>query len=76
LTKGRRLPMSQHLRHPSGVLKSLRERWPNAIEATVGVKGSFNDWPRLPFQIGDCAIRTAKFARQIPGMLRASKMTV
>jgi len=71
-TKGRRAPMSDHLRHPSGALKSLWERWPNAIEATVGVNGPFNNWPRLPFQIGECVARTAGFARRIPGLLRAS----
>jgi len=72
VTKGRRAPMAGYLRHPSGALKSLWERWPNAIEATVGVKGPFNNWPRLPFQIGECVMRTAGFARQIPSLLRAS----
>jgi len=70
-TKGRRVPMAIYLRRPSGALKSLWERWPNAIEATVGVKGPFNNWPRLPFQIGECVMRTAGFARRVPSLLRA-----
>jgi hypothetical protein len=72
VTKGRRTPMSAHLRRRMGMLSSLRERWPNAVEATIGVRGPFNNWPRLPFQLGDCALRTARFALQIPKLLRAS----
>jgi hypothetical protein len=72
VTKGRRVPMSVHLRHPGGAIRSLRSRWPNALEATVGMKGPFNNWPRLPFQIGDCVRRTAGFALQIPKLMRDS----
>jgi hypothetical protein len=66
---GRRLPMAAYLRRPSGWLQALRLRWPNPIEATIGVKGPFNNWPRLPFQLGDCLVRTARFARQLPRLL-------
>jgi hypothetical protein len=72
VTKGRRVPMSVHLRNPGGAIRSLLERWPNAIEATVGMKGPFNNWPRLPFQIGDCVRRTAGFALQLPKLMRDS----
>jgi hypothetical protein len=72
IIKGSRAPMSGHLRSPKGMLNSLRQRWPNPIEATVGVKGPFNNWPRLPFQLGECALRTVKFALQIPKLLRAT----
>jgi hypothetical protein len=65
ITKGRRQKMASHWPQPMGVLKALRERWPNAIEATVGTRGSFNDWPRLPFQLGECVLRTTAFARQL-----------
>lgn len=69
VTKGRRTFMATYLRHPSGVLKALRERWPNGIEATVGTKAPLNNWPRLPFQLGECVLRTAGFARQIPRLI-------
>ena len=36
-------------------------RWPNAVEATVGVGGSFSAWPRLPYQVAECARRSARF---------------
>jgi hypothetical protein len=35
--------------------------WPNSIEATVGVNGPFNEMPRLPFQVGNCAVRAFNF---------------
>jgi hypothetical protein len=59
--QGRRIPMKNVLRHPKGVVSALRERWPNGIEATVDVHGPFNNMPRLPFQLADCACRFLKF---------------
>ncbi|HEY0380108.1 MAG TPA: nucleotidyltransferase family protein [Pyrinomonadaceae bacterium] len=60
-----RAPMA-YLRSPAGILKGLRHRWPNTIEATVVVRGPFNDWPRLPFQLGSCVARTVKLAARWP----------
>jgi hypothetical protein len=53
--------MLTSLRHPSRVPRALRDRWPNPIEATISVKGSFNELPRLPFQLGACLSRTTRF---------------
>ena len=72
VTHGRRRMMAAFLRHPAGVFAALRERWPNAIEATVGTKGPFNNWPRLPFQLGECVLRTTAFARQVPKLISKS----
>jgi hypothetical protein len=72
VTHGRRVSMAAYLRHPAGALTALRERWPNAIVATVGTKGPFNNWPRLPFQLGECVVRTAGFARQLPKLIGKS----
>jgi Uncharacterised nucleotidyltransferase len=63
-------PMASFLRYPAGVLKGLRHRWPNPIEATVSMNGLFNELPRLPFQLGNCVARTAKFAAHLPKRLR------
>jgi putative nucleotidyltransferase-like protein len=60
--QGARQPMADALRHPGALLRALRARWPNAVEATVGVGGSFSAWPRLPYQIAECARRSARFA--------------
>jgi hypothetical protein len=54
-------PTAFFLRNPAGLVKALRRRWPNPIQATVNLGGSFNNVSRLPFQIGECAIRTARF---------------
>ena len=64
-------PMNNAWRSPAHALKlkSLRAHWPNAIEATIGVNGPFNEMPRLPFQLGNCATRTIAFLR------RATKKT-
>ena len=55
------LPIAFHLRHPRGLFKALRLRWPNPIQATARVGGPFNEWPRLPFQVAECFQRTGKF---------------
>lgn len=65
-----RAPMASYLRKPAGILKGLRHRWPNPIEATVCLRGSFNELPRLPFQFGNCLMRAVKFAAHLPGSLR------
>lgn len=54
-------PMVTYLGNPRGLLQDLKNRWPNPILATVSVNGSFNGWPRLPYQLGNCLWRTAQF---------------
>ena len=49
------IPMADLLRHPSGLIGGLRQRWPNPIIATISVNGEFNNLPdflttgKLPF---------------------------
>lgn len=64
-------PMAHYLRRPQGIFTALRERWPNPILATVSVNGEFNDLPRLPYQIGNWALRSGQFLQQLPNRLRA-----
>lgn len=68
-----RAAMGRYLRNPSGLLNDLRNRWPNPIEATVSVGGPFNDLPRLPFQVGDCIARSARFVRGLPQLMRETR---
>jgi hypothetical protein len=65
---GTRRPMAMELRRPRGLIRALRARWPNAVEATVGRRARFNGLPRLPFQIGECFARTLRFARSQSGL--------
>jgi hypothetical protein len=65
--------MTSYLRHPRGLLKDLRRRWPNPIEATVYVGGPFNELPRWPFQVGECIGRTANFIGRLFMGLRDGK---
>ena len=74
---GTRTPMAAELRRPWGLLRALRMRWPNPVEATVGRRGRFDDRPRLPFQIRECLSRTLQFVRApgdaAPGPERAAE---
>lgn len=61
-----RAPMASYLRNPSGLFGDLVRRWPNGIEATLYVRGSFNELPRFLYQMGECVIRAARFAARLP----------
>ncbi|MFY9573093.1 MAG: nucleotidyltransferase family protein [Blastocatellia bacterium] len=65
-----RAEMARYLRDPRGLFGDLRRRWPDPIEATVYVGGRFNDFPRVPFQVGECAARAARFVASLPKALR------
>ena len=53
--------MATYLRHPRGVVSALRKRWPDPIEATIRLRGAFNESPRLPFQIAITLRRIVRF---------------
>jgi hypothetical protein len=54
------VPIASQLMRPAGLLRALRDRWPNPIIATISVNGAFNMVPRLPYQLGNCALRVTR----------------
>ncbi len=62
--------MADSFRHPTQLVRRLCLRWPNPIQATVHVGGPFNELPRLPFQLWECVLRTARFITQMPTLVR------
>ena len=64
-TNRHRAPMRTYLQQPGGVLKDLRNRWPDPIEATISVNGPLNEWPRVPFQVANGVLRTARFLKSL-----------
>ena len=60
------------LRRPSRVPKALALRWPDPIGATIRLRGSFNQCPRLPFQIGDYVIKNGKFLMRLPRLIKSA----
>lgn len=56
-----RAPLSSAWRHPMRSLRTLRHHWPTPVEATIDLNGPFNEFPRLPLQLGNCVARTARF---------------
>lgn len=59
-------PMANYLLRPRGLLRALRERWPDPIIATVSVNGRFTEFPRLPYQLGNWGARIARFLLRLP----------
>lgn len=68
-----RAPMANYLRQPAGLSRDVRNRWPDPIEATISLGGPFNDWPRLPFQLGNGVLRAMRFLLRLPGLLREQR---
>ncbi|MGH9932982.1 MAG: nucleotidyltransferase family protein [Pyrinomonadaceae bacterium] len=66
MTSRHEVPMLGHLRRRKDLLKGLRHRWPNAIEATTTMNGPFNDFPRLPFQVCNSLLRFGSFLGHLP----------
>jgi hypothetical protein len=65
------LPMLTLLRRRAGIIKALRDRWPNAIEATYEAwQSPFSRLPRLPSQLGLYLVRAFNFQARLPGLLR------
>jgi hypothetical protein len=64
------LSMANQFRHPSGVWKAFRDRWPNPIIATISVNGKLDRTPRLPYQLANCVSRLAQFLAHLPHELR------
>ncbi|HJQ27097.1 MAG TPA: nucleotidyltransferase family protein [Blastocatellia bacterium] len=64
-------PMAYHLLHPIGALDAIRRRWPDPLEATIKLRGAFNQLPRLPFQLGYGLLRAARFLAALPKSWRA-----
>jgi hypothetical protein len=63
-------PVASYLRNPKGLVSTLVVRWPDPIEATIRLRGRFNEFPRLPYQLGNLFSRVAKFLIALPKSLR------
>jgi len=57
-------PLVNAWRAPMFTLRGLRHHWPNPIEGTIGVGGPFNNFPRLPLQVGHCIVRARNHFRR------------
>jgi hypothetical protein len=66
-----------YLRNPlrglRALLRELPNHWPNPIEATMTLKGSFNELPRLPFQVGHVFSRAAALLIKTPGLFEKAR---
>jgi hypothetical protein len=58
------------LRHPMSLPRALQTRWLNPIEGTVRVGGTFNELPRLPYQIANYVVQVQRFAARLVKAVR------
>lgn len=50
--------------------KDLYSRLDQPVRATVALRGRFNNWPRLPYQLGELLLHSAEAPKQLGMMLR------
>lgn len=60
-----RIPTEYALGSPRMILKEIRHKWPNPIEATVTVNARLDDFPRFPIQLADCVVRATRLIRRV-----------
>jgi hypothetical protein len=53
--------MANVLTSPRGILNETRERWPDSITATFNMSGPINNFPRLPYKLGDFSARAGRY---------------
>jgi hypothetical protein len=53
--------LAYSLRRPKRLLREIRERWPDPIVATFNLRGQFNNFPRLPYQLGAFAAGAGRY---------------
>ena len=53
--------LAYSLQNPRTLLKEIRERWPDPIVATFNLRGQFNNFPRLPYQLGAFAAGAGRY---------------
>jgi hypothetical protein len=61
--RGVRTPMENVRRTPRAMVEALLARWPEPIEATVGVGGRIHGAPRFPYKVADGAMRLMRHVR-------------
>lgn len=60
-----RIPTEYAIASPRMILREIRHKWPNPIEATVTVNARFDNFPRFPIQLADCAVRMTRLIRRV-----------
>jgi hypothetical protein len=53
--------MIYYLHHPFELYEGIKRRWPNPIEATIALRGPFNETPRAIFQMQEFCRRLSEF---------------
>jgi hypothetical protein len=49
------------------VFSEFCARWDNPVRATVRLRGSFSDWPRWPYQLGELFLRSPELLGELAG---------
>jgi hypothetical protein len=62
--------VASHWRHPMQIFREACDRWDMPIAATEALGGSFNEVPRLPFQLGLALSHVPIWCRELGGYVK------
>src|SRR6267142_3901708 len=65
--------MANNLRTGRNIINGVIERWPDPITATFNLGGSFNNLPRLPYQLADFIVLTTRYLIHLPAKLQSAR---
>jgi hypothetical protein len=66
-------PLITYLRRPAGIMRAVRQRWADPLEATIKVGGPVNGLPRFPFQAANLVWQALSFITKAPRLLEERK---
>jgi hypothetical protein len=67
--------IASHWRDPTQIMREVRERWDMPIAATVALGGPFNEFPRLPFQLGLALSHVPIWCQQLGSYLKKQRVS-
>ena len=65
--------MANNLRTGRNIIKGVIERWPDPITATFNLRGKFNRFPRLPYQLADFILLATRYLIHLPAKLQSER---
>jgi hypothetical protein len=65
--------MASNLRTGGNIIKGVIERWPDPITATFNLRGKFNNFPRLPYQLADFVVLATRYLVHLPAKLQSAR---
>jgi hypothetical protein len=59
-----------NLTAPRKLFREIQSRWDNPVRSTAAMSGRLNNWPRLPYQLGELIHHSPELPKQLRIILK------